>query len=246
MTAFYMFRLVFMTFYGSFRGGEEAEHHIHESPWTMTLPLQVLAVLSIVGGLLIGLPAHLFHLEGWSFIDSFLAPVILTHGEHAGHAISLGLEWGLVVLSIAVAAAGIFVAWRIYFKTDPEFAKANVLAERFPLVYKLLLNKYWVDEIYNATFIAGTIKLSRLLWELDARVVDGAVNGAALSTVGSSFISGVFDLKVVDGAVNLVARIYDMASRRFRRLQVGFAQGYAMVMVFGAAVLLGIFYVIKL
>ena len=87
---------------------------------------------------------------------------------------------------------------------------------------------------------------ARGLWEVDARVVDGAVNGTAHSTVGSSFLSGVFDLKVVDGAVNLVATIYDVASRWFRRLQVGFAQGYAMVMVFGAAVLLGIFYVIKL
>ena len=77
-------------------------------------------------------------------------------------------------------------------------------------------------------------------------MVDGVVNGTALSTVGSSFISGVFDLKVVDGAVNLVARAYDVASFRFRRLQVGYTQGYAMVMVFGAAVLLGIFYVIKL
>jgi len=246
MTAFYMFRLVYMTFYGSFRGGEEAEHHVHESPWTMTLPLQVLAVLSIVGGLLIGFPGQLFHLEGWSFIDRFLAPVMLTHGEHGGHAVSLGLEWGLVVLSVAVAVAGIVLAGRFYLGTDPAFAGANALAQRFPLLYKLLLNKYWVDEIYNATFVAGTIKSSRLLWEFDARVVDGAVNGTALSTVGSSFLSGVFDLKVVDGAVNLVARIYDVASLGFRRLQVGYTQGYAMVMVFGAAALLGIFYVIKL
>jgi NADH-quinone oxidoreductase subunit L len=246
MTAFYMFRLVYMTFYGSFRGGEEAEHHVHESPWTMTLPLQILAVLSIVGGLLIGFPGQLFHLEGWSFIDRFMEPVVLSHGEHGHHAVSLGLEWGLVVLSVAVALGGILLARSMYLSRDPEFAKANSLAERFPLVYKLLLNKYWVDEIYGATFIAGTIKGSRFLWEVDARVVDGAVNGTALSTVGSSFISGVFDLKVVDGAVNLVATIYDVASRWFRKLQVGFAQGYAMVMVFGAAVLLGIFYVIKL
>ncbi len=120
------------------------------------------------------------------------------------------------------------------------------LAERFPFVYKLLLNKYWVDEIYAATVISGTVKFSRFLWEADARVVDGAVNGTALTTVGSSFLSGIFDLKVIDGAVNLVAKIYDVASHAFRRLQVGFTQGYAMVMVFGAAVLLGIFYVIKM
>jgi len=110
----------------------------------------------------------------------------------------------------------------------------------------LLLNKYWVDEIYAATVIAGTIKLSRFLWEFDARVVDGVVNGTALTTVGSSFLSGIFDLRVVDGAVNLVGTSYDVASREFRRLQVGFTQGYAMVMVFGAAVLLGVFYLVKL
>jgi len=245
LTAFYMFRLVFMTFYGKFRGGEEAEHHLHESPWTMTLPLQILAVLSIGGGLLIGFPGQLFHLEGWSFIDRFLAPVVLSHGEHAGHAVSFGLEWALVVLSVGVAVTGIVVAWRFY-KDDIEFTRANALAERFPLVYKLLLNKYWVDEIYGATVIAGTIKLSRLLWEVDARVVDGAVNGTAHTTVGSSFLSGVFDLRVVDGAVNLVGTTYDVASRWLRRLQVGFTQGYAMVMVFGAAILLGVFYLIKL
>jgi NADH:ubiquinone oxidoreductase subunit 5 (subunit L)/multisubunit Na+/H+ antiporter MnhA subunit len=77
-------------------------------------------------------------------------------------------------------------------------------------------------------------------------VVDGVVNGTALTTVGSSFISGIFDLRVVDGAVNLVAKSYEVASREFRRLQVGFTQGYAMVMVFGAAVLLGVLYLVKL
>jgi NADH-quinone oxidoreductase subunit L len=245
LTAFYMFRLVYMTFYGEFRGGEEAEHHLHESPWTMTLPLQVLAVLSIIGGVLIGFPGQLFHLEGWSFIDRFLEPMIVTHGEHHGHALSLGLEWGLVVLSVAVAAAGIFVAYRFYC-TDPGFTRAAYLARRFPFAYKLLLNKYWIDELYDATIVRGTVKLADLLWEFDARVVDGAVNGTRHATVASSWLSGIFDLQVVDGLVNFVGYFYDVASRYLRRLQVGFAQGYAMVMVFGAALLLGIFFVVNL
>jgi NADH-quinone oxidoreductase subunit L len=247
LTAFYMFRLVYMTFFGEFRGGDEAEHHLHESPWTMTLPLQILAVLSVVGGLLLGFPGILFKLEGWSFIDRFMGPVILhTHGaEHHGHALSLGLEWGLVALSVAVALAGIVVATRFYF-WDPGFTRAAHLASRFPFAYRLLLNKYWVDELYAATVVRGTIKLADLLWEFDARVVDGAVNGTRHTTVGSSWLSGIFDLRVVDGAVNLVGDTYDVASRQFRRLQVGFAQGYAMVMVFGAAVLLGIFFVVNL
>ena len=104
----------------------------------------------------------------------------------------------------------------------------------------------------RVSFSLGTAfqRLGRLVAgdviEFDARVVDGAVNGTALSTVGSSFISGIFDLRVVDGMVNLVGTSYDVASRWFRRLQVGFTQGYAMVMVFGAAILLGVFYLIKL
>ena len=159
--------------------------------------------------------------------------------------VSLGLEWALVMLSVAIAAAGIFVAYR-WYKKDPEFSVPKALAERFPFAYKLLLNKYWVDELYDATVIQGTVKLADLLWEVDARVVDGVVNGTRHMTVGSSWFSGIFDLQVVDGLVNLVGRTYDVASRQFRRLQVGFTQGYAMVMVFGAAVLLGIFYVIKL
>jgi len=251
LTAFYMFRLVFVTFHGEFRGGEEAEHHLHESPPSMTMPLVVLGVLSIFGGL-VGIPGKLFGHPEWNLVERFLEPAILPIGhaaenaEHVSHhAVSLGLEWGLVILSVAVAFFGIWVAHRFYM--GPEaFARPRRLAERFSFAYRLLLNKYWVDEIYAATVIAGTIKLSRFLWEFDARVVDGVVNGTALTTVGSSFISGIFDLKVVDGAVNLVAKSYDVASREFRRLQVGYAEGYAMVMVFGAAILLGVFYLVKL
>jgi len=245
LTAFYMFRLVYMTFEGSFRGGEEAEHHLHESPWTMTLPLQILAVLSIIGGVIIGFPGQLFHLEGWSFIDRFLGPVVLTHGEHHGHALSLGLEWILVIVSVAVAVSGIVVA-RLFYLKDAGFTRASYLASRFPLIYRLLLNKYWVDEIYAAIVIRPTLKLSDLLWEFDVRVVDGTVNGVRNVTVGWSWISGIFDLQIIDGLVNLVGNSYHVASRQFRRLQVGFAQGYAMVMVFGAAMLLSIFFFVNL
>jgi len=247
MTAFYMFRLVFMTFDGEFRGGEEAEHHLHESPWTMTLPLQVLAFGSVVGGLLIGFPGILFHKENWNFIDGFMSPMILGahgHGDaHAGgHAISFGLEWALVGLSVAVASAGIYLAY-LWYKKDPEFSIPNAMAQRFPFAYKLLLNKYWVDELYDVTIIRGTIGLARFLWEFDARVVDGVVNGTRHATVASSFMSGIFDLKVIDGIVNLIGTINQTASRYFRRLQVGFTQGYAMVMVFGAALLLAVFFI---
>jgi NADH-quinone oxidoreductase subunit L len=251
LTAFYMFRLVYMTFHGEFRGGHEAEHHLHESPWTMTMPLQVLGVLSIVGGFL-GFPGQLFGRPELNRIEQFLEPVILpighsAHGaehgaEHAASHVPLSIEFGLIVLSLAVAGFGIWLAYRFYSGAQAN-ERPRRLAERFPLVYKLLLNKYWVDELYEATVIKGSIKLSELLWEADARVVDGAVNGTRHVTVGSSFLSGIFDLRVVDGTVNLIARAYDLASIAFRRLQVGFTQGYAMVMVFGAAILLVVFLV---
>jgi NADH-quinone oxidoreductase subunit L len=126
----------------------------------------------------------------------------------------------------------------------PEaYQRPRRLAERFPFAYKLLLNKYWVDELYDATIVAGTIKLADFLWEFDARVVDGLVNGTRHATVATSFASGIFDLRIVDGAVNFVGRAYEAASLAFRRLQVGFTQGYAMVMVFGAAILLVVFLV---
>ena len=157
----------------------------------------------------------------------------------------LGLEFGLIALSLAAAGLGLAIAWRFYLM-DPGYTRANDLARRFPLVYKLLLNKYWVDELYAATVIRGTVKLADLLWEFDSRVVDGAVNGIRHLTVGWSWLSGIFDLQIVDGLVNLVGTSYDAASRQFRRLQVGFAQGYAMVMVFGAALLLSIFFFVNL
>ena len=103
LTAFYMFRLVFMTFHGEFRGGEEAEHHLHESPWTMTMPLVVLGVLSIFGGF-VGIPGKLFGHPEWNLIERFLEPILLPIGHAAEgghdlshHAVSLGIEWGLVL-----------------------------------------------------------------------------------------------------------------------------------------------------
>jgi len=134
------------------------------------------------------------------------------------------------------------MAYRFY-KGAQAYERPRRLAERFAFAHRLLLNKYWVDELYEATFIAGTIGSARFLWEADSRVVDGMVNGSRHATVGSSFLSGVFDLRVVDGCVNLIAKIYDVASVYFRRLQVGFTQGYATVMVLGAAALLAVYFI---
>ncbi|HHQ47445.1 MAG TPA: NADH-quinone oxidoreductase subunit L [Acidobacteria bacterium] len=188
LTAFYMFRLVYMTFHGEFRGTEEEKHHLHESPWTMTLPLVVLGILSTIGGFL-GVPKLFTGHESWNLIERFVEPILIPLGgaaheaAEAHHAVSAGVEWGLVFLSLAVAVTGILVA-RSFYLTDPEFNKAKALAERFPFAYKLLLNKYWVDEIYEAVVVLPIYKAAMFCWKVvDVILIDGImVNGTAFMT----------------------------------------------------------------
>ena len=189
LTAFYMFRVVYMTFHGTFRGGEEAEHHLHESPRSMTLPLVILGVLSAIGGF-IGIPGQLFGAEDLNVIERFLHPVLLpiaseAHGVaaevgHAEHPVSLGLEWLLVLLSVGIAALGIGIAYRFY-KGPDAFERPRRLAERFSLAYKLLLNKYWVDEIYDALIIKPIYWFCLFCWRvIDVFIIDTIfVNGTA-------------------------------------------------------------------
>ena len=190
LTAFYMFRAVYMTFYGTFRGGEEAERHLHESPRSMTVPLIVLGFLSVVGGF-IGFPGQLFHKTGWNLIEAFLHPVVLplgeSHGaaavnEHAVHAVSFGTEWLLVVLSVAVAVLGWVIARRFYLGND-AFSLPRKLAERLPLFHRLLFNKYWIDEIYGALVIRPVHHISVFLWRIvDEIIIDTIfINGAAFT-----------------------------------------------------------------
>ncbi len=191
MTAFYMFRAVYMTFHGEFRGGHEAEHHLHESPPSMTAPLIILGALSVVGGILIGFPGQLLHRPELNRIEHFLhpvmAPLAAAHGAsgHAGqaaHGVSLSTEWVLVITSVLVAVAGWMVARRFYLG-DQAFAPPQRLAERFPFVHKLLLNKYWVDELYDAVVVRPFFGLARVLWKVvDVVIIDTVcVNGSAFA-----------------------------------------------------------------
>jgi NADH-quinone oxidoreductase subunit L len=191
LTAFYMFRLVYMTFHGEFRGGHEAEHHLHESPPSMTLPLIILGALSVVGGILIGFPGQLFHRPELNRIEHFLhpvmAPLAAAHGEvanagQAAHGVSLSTEWVLVITSVLVAVAGWMVA-RHFYVGDQAFAPARRLAERFPFVHKLLLNKYWVDELYDAVVVRPFFGLARFSWKVvDVVIIDTVfVNGSAFA-----------------------------------------------------------------
>ncbi|MCK4495428.1 MAG: NADH-quinone oxidoreductase subunit L, partial [Candidatus Aminicenantes bacterium] len=173
LTAFYMFRLIFLTFHGKERMTPEVKKHIHEPPPAMTVPLVILAFFSIVAGF-IGLPVVFGKNLNW--FGHFLEPVIKK--SHEAH-LTLGTEWLLIIISVAVALIGILIAYIFYIK-KPQIPHS--LVARFPFIYKLLYNKYYVDEIYNATFVNPTIKGSELIYDkFDLKVIDGAVNGTASS-----------------------------------------------------------------
>lgn len=212
-TAFYMWRLTSLTFLGEERFDH---HHVHphESPATMTVPLIVLAVLSAFGGLL-GVPhviGHALHIP--NLLEGWLEPIFavsnekfLTHltGEHTT------LEIGLMVGSSLLAVIGIIFARSIY---NQGLAKATKMAEGMSGIYKLLLNKYYVDEVYNMVIAGPILAASRdFLWKIvDVIVIDGVVNGSAKS-MGAA--AGVL-----------------------RRMQTGVAQNYALVMMIGIVIML--------
>ncbi len=204
LTAFYMFRLYYLTFEGKPRFGHDK--HPHESPKVMTIPLIILAVLSAIGGF-IGIPA-LFSGEGGNAFHNWLAPVfekaeekLVVYGSH-----SHGQEILLMAISIVLAVGGILIARAIYIK-KPSIA--DNLAKRFKGAYNLLLNKYFVDEAYETVIIKPIVKGSEsILWK-------------------------IADNKIIDGLVNGVASLVNVISRNIRKIQTGIAQSYAIVMMLG-------------
>ncbi len=226
MTAFYMFRQVFMTFFGDCRAEHEVVHHIHESPPTMAYPLLVLAVGSLGAGFL-GIPAFL---GGANHFEAWLAPVF-EHGHvaahHAGHEASM--EWTLMLLSVAVAAAGFALAFLVYHRRALSADAIARVAGGVP--YRVLLNKYYVDELYHAVFVRGALLLSRLGAWFDARIIDGIVDGTARATVLLARADGLFDNYVVDAIVNALANRTADLGARVRRLQTGNINAYLYVIV---------------
>jgi NADH-quinone oxidoreductase subunit L len=172
ITAFYMFRAVFMVFFGESRVDPHVAHHIHESPRVMTVPLMILAVGSAVGGL-VGIPI----IKGGHVFKDFLAPsIIYSAGHHEAH-YSISFEVGLMAFSMLVAVAGIYTAYRLYIR-KPDLPA--VLAQKYRVAYELIYNKYYVDEIYDMAVVEPIKESSNFLWTgVDEKVVDGAVNGSA-------------------------------------------------------------------
>jgi NADH-quinone oxidoreductase subunit L len=209
-----------LTFYGKPRD-KHLYDHAHESPKVMTVPLMILAVLSTVGGFL-GLPlvekANVMHNWLGPWVGGHGAeeatPDALAQGESVAHAAaghSAGLEVALMAFSVALAIIGIWAAWRVYAK-DPS--RAQELGRKFAGFYRVLWNKYYVDEIYNAVVVQPLIVGSRALWR-------------------------VFDVGFIDGIVNGTGRMMRGLGGYLRPIQNGIAGSYAAAIMLGAILIMG-------
>jgi len=227
MTSFYMFRLIYLTFFGKPRMSHEVEHHIHESPKTMTVPLVILALCSLGAGYL-GMPHSL---GGSNKFEKFLEPVFA---------------------SVGAAIVGWWLAQRAYKNADKGYQEPiNEISPRF---YKTLFRKYYVDEIYDWVFTGrkklGSVRLGALglgegLWKFDAEAIDGTVNGVGWTTRMSGTLSTLWDKWIIDGLfVNGVAVLTRLASYPMRLIQWGLVQWYALVMVAGLVCFI-FYYVVK-
>ena len=240
MTAFYMFRLIFMTFHGQSRVDHDVEHHIHESPRSMLVPLVVLAGLSIAGGW----TAWPEVLGGNSAFIRFLEPVVaVPHELRAEAANGIGSRLGeihLMLLSEGLVVLGILAAWFLYIKrTDLP----QMIANRLGWFYRLVYNKYYVDEIYDSLFVNRAKDLGLALGAFDRTVIDGAgVNGAGWLTRFISKVSMWWDTWIVDGSVRLGARIVWLLSIPVRMIQDGLVQSYMLLIVIGLIGFLAYYY----
>jgi NADH-quinone oxidoreductase subunit L len=205
LTAFYMFRLIFLTFFGQERLDPHAREHLHESPRVMTIPLVALAFFSVVAGY-VGLPVVFG--EKANLFSRFLEPVI--HPGHESH-LGLGAEWLLILVSVVVALCGIYIAYVFYLKSPRT---PHRIVARFPRLYKLLYNKYYVDEVYNAAFVKPLV-------------------------TGSQVVYDNFDLKVIDGTIDGTAAATGFAGKVLSTFQSGLVKDYALAILLGVVIFLG-------
>ena len=258
MTAFYMFRLVILTFHGKPKNQEKYDH-AHETPFAMTMPLVVLATLSIFFWYT---PNPVSPQDGWFYnwieTPATVVPqearfdfmktseeVVHTSSDHAKVVHSEMYEEAMhhvhypaMILSVILAGLGILFAFLFYQwkKLDPD-----KLAEKIKPIYNLSLNKWYIDEIYQATWINGLLSLSNFISWFDATIVDGIVNYTATVTRFVANISGWFDTYIVDGLVNFTAFISGFFGLSFRKIQTGKVQTYIVYVLFSVIILLIIF-----
>lgn len=207
MTAFYSFRIVYLTFHGSFRGTHEQEHHLHESPKAMTIPLIILGVGAVAAGWF-GIPTAL---GGGNQFAHFLEPVVGHHQVQGSHA----EEYMVMGLSVLLSALGIYGAYMLYMvRTDIP----DMMLAKFPNVHRWLWNKYYVDELYDATIVRPTV------W------------------VAKNVIVGVTDGKIIEGVINGVPRMIVLWGRGMSYLQNGVVHQYGIFMGLGFALVTAFIY----
>jgi NADH-quinone oxidoreductase subunit L len=222
MTAFYMFRLMGLTFWGDSRVDPHVEPNIHESPPVMTWPLILLAIPSALLGIVLGLPFGAGLLATW--LEPVFAPAteVLHHAE--GEFQLFGIDGALIGVSVAVAAIGIAIAWRLFgagigpIRLRPRPASVAAITARVPFLYRASLNKWWFDELYHLLFIVIGGRIAAFLWWFDRRVVDDTVNDLAKSTID--------------------------VGRGLRRVQTGRVQNYALGIALGLLVMAGSFLIL--
>ena len=222
ITAFYMFRQVYMTFFGEFRGTREQEHHLRESPASMSSVLAVLGLLSLAGGIVM-LPKFIAE---FAPLEAFLDPVFnspQTLAIAAGSSMR-GLEGYFSALSLGLVAGGWLLADLTYRSKRLSAERMSEFAGGVP--YLLSFRKYYVDEGYDRAVVRPYMIATRAAVWFDLHIIDALVNLTAVITVFGSWLSGFFDNYVVDGLVNLAANLTLAAGGRLRRLQSGSINGY--------------------
>jgi NADH:ubiquinone oxidoreductase subunit 5 (subunit L)/multisubunit Na+/H+ antiporter MnhA subunit len=228
-TSFYMFRSYYMTFWRR-PASEDIKKHCHESPLSMVGVLCILAGLAVVTAGL-GLP-HVLGFQPW--LEAWLAPVTASAPFRSAAELASAsiLEWALIAASIAIAVVGWSLARRYFADEAIAGERTEQLKNRYTGVHELLYNKYWVDELYRATFVRAFAALARGLAWFDGRVIDWLVNAVAAAGRSAAWLGGTIDRLFVDGAVNRVAEGIVAIGRQGRRIQTGRINNY----VYGIAV----------
>jgi NADH-quinone oxidoreductase subunit L len=237
ITAFYMTRQVCLTFGGQPRN---KEIHAHESPRVMYVPLIILAIGAALLGLL-GVPADfpvLGPLLGNNPFHHFMAEQF--HQWHYVHLPHVSFNPMVMLISIVMAGCGIVLGYLLYGRKPLEAGQRDPL-ERLGVIWTVLRNKYYIDEIYRATIIRGSIALATLLLRFDQGIIDAIVNLVGKLTERWSYVSRLFDTYVIDGIVNGIGRVTSAVGQELRYIQTGRVQNYMVIVVISVVLLMGVF-----